>query len=56
MLSAFSRGDVHTSTKDQKLRATMVLKDDGGKRITSAHVYDDGEVTFSKDQFQAEDE
>jgi hypothetical protein len=55
MLSAFSRGDVHTSTKDQKLRATMVLKDNEGKRITSAHVYHDEEVTFSKDQFDTED-
>jgi hypothetical protein len=55
MLSAFSRGDVHTSTKDQKLRATMVLKDNEGKRIISAHVYHDGEVTFSKDQFDTED-
>jgi hypothetical protein len=55
ILIGFSRGDIHTSTKDEKLRATMVLKDTDGKRITSAHVYHDGEVSFSKDQFNAED-
>jgi hypothetical protein len=42
----FARGDIHTSERDPKLRATMILKKDT-KRVTTAHVYNDGTVSFS---------
>ncbi|KAK2807774.1 hypothetical protein FQN50_005316 [Emmonsiellopsis sp. PD_5] len=46
-------GREHPSPRDPKLRVSGQLLDKDGIRITSGHWYHDGEVKFSKEEFNS---